>query len=33
VSLGVAFTNVKEEDIAPAVELFYVGDAVTLSIV
>jgi SPRY domain len=32
VSLGVAFTNVKGEDIAPAVEFYYVGDSLTLSI-
>jgi SPRY domain len=31
VSLGVAFTNVEGEDIAPAVELFYTGDSITLS--
>jgi hypothetical protein len=31
VSLGVAFTNVKGEDIAPVVELYDVGDSVTLS--
>jgi hypothetical protein len=31
VSLGVAFTNVKGEDIAPAVELYYEGDSITLS--
>jgi SPRY domain len=33
VSLGVAYTNVKGEDIAPVVELYYVGDSVTLSII
>jgi SPRY domain len=33
VSLGVAYTNVNGEDIAPAVELYHKGDAVTLSIV
>jgi SPRY domain len=32
VSLGVAFTNVKGEDIAPAVELRNEGDSITLSI-
>jgi SPRY domain len=31
VSLGVAYTNVKGEDIAPAVELHYIGDSLTLS--
>jgi SPRY domain len=31
VSLGVAFTNVKGEDIAPAVKLFSAGDSITLS--
>ena len=31
-SLGVAYTNVKGEDIASAVELCHVGDSVTLSI-
>jgi hypothetical protein len=31
VSLGVAFTNVKGEDIAPAVELIHSGDRITLS--
>jgi SPRY domain len=30
-SLGVAFTNVNGEDIAPGVELRYVGDSLTLS--
>jgi SPRY domain len=30
-SLGVAYTNVKGEDIAPAVALAYVGDSLTLS--
>jgi SPRY domain len=33
VALGVAFTNVKGEDIAPAVEMFNGSDVVTLSIV
>jgi SPRY domain len=32
VSLGVAFTNVNGEDIAPAVQLYYKGDSFTLSI-
>jgi SPRY domain len=32
VSLGVAFTYVNGEDIAPAVELYEVGDSITLSI-
>jgi SPRY domain len=32
VSLGVAYTNVKGEDIAPAVELRDIGDTITLSI-
>jgi SPRY domain len=32
VSLGVAFTNVSGYDIAPAVELYYGGDSITLSI-
>jgi SPRY domain len=31
VSLGVAFTNVKGKDIAPAVELFYEEDSITLT--
>jgi SPRY domain len=31
VSLGVAYTNVNGEDIAPAVESYYVGDSITLS--
>jgi hypothetical protein len=31
VSLGVAFTNVKGENIAPAVELLDMGDSITLS--
>jgi SPRY domain len=31
VSLGVAYTNVKGEDIAPAVELAVVGESITLS--
>jgi SPRY domain len=31
VSLGVAFTHVKGEDIAPAVELCDVGDSITLT--
>jgi SPRY domain len=32
VSLGVAYTNVNGEDIAPAVELHDLGDSTTLSI-
>jgi SPRY domain len=32
VSLGVAYTDVNGEDIAPAVELYHVGDSITLSI-
>jgi SPRY domain len=32
VSLGVAFTNVKGKDMAPAVQLFSLGDSITLSI-
>jgi SPRY domain len=32
VSLGVAYTNVNGDDIAPAVQLYYPGDNVTLSI-
>jgi hypothetical protein len=32
VSLGVAYTNVNGEDIAPAVELYHVDDTITLSI-
>jgi SPRY domain len=32
VSLGVAFTNVNGEDIAPAVELVHAGDSITLFI-
>jgi SPRY domain len=32
VSLGVAFTDVNGEDIAPAVGLYHVGDSITLSI-
>jgi SPRY domain len=31
VTLGVAYTNVNGEDIAPAVELHHVGDSITLS--
>jgi SPRY domain len=31
VSLGVAFPNVNGEDIAPAIELYNVGDSITLS--
>jgi SPRY domain len=31
VSLGVAYTNVKGEDVAPVVELGYEGDSLTLS--
>jgi hypothetical protein len=32
VSLRVAYTNIKGEDIAPAVHLYVMGDSITLSI-